>query len=69
MVHYNNKNNKNNNMSDYGYYDGYHHENHEKEKMEIAKDIMIILDNDQEIMDNFQFLLRQKKLKKIKQKY
>ena len=46
----------------------FHHENHEKQKMEIAKDIMIILDNDQEVMDNFQFLLRQKKLKQLKQK-
>jgi len=38
----------------------------EKNKMEIAKDVMDLLENDQEVMDNFNFLLRQKKLKQLK---
>jgi len=38
----------------------------EKDKMEIAKDVMSLLENDQEVMDNFNFLLRQKKLKQLK---
>ena len=58
-----------NKMDDYLNHNGRDpYENREKDKMEIAKDIMSLLDNDQEVMDNFNFLLRQKKLKQLKNK-
>jgi len=38
----------------------------EKNKMDIAKDIMDLLESDDEVMSNFNFLLRQKKLKQLK---
>jgi hypothetical protein len=41
--------------------------NNERNKMDIAKDILDILENDDEVMDNFNFLLRQKKLKQLKE--
>ena len=40
----------------------------EKTKMNLAKDLMDLLENDDEVMDNFNFLLRQKKLKQLKNK-
>jgi hypothetical protein len=40
----------------------------EKASMEKAKDIMDMLENDSELMSNFNFLLRQKKLKQLKTK-
>lgn len=43
-------------------------EKNEQNKMDIAKDIMDLLESDQEVMDNFNFLLRQKKLKQLKEK-
>jgi len=43
-------------------------EKNEKNKMDIAKDIMDLLENDDEVMSNFNFLLRQKKLKQLKDK-
>ncbi len=39
----------------------------EKNKMEIAKDIMSVLEGDDEVMGNFNFLLRQKKLRQLKE--
>ena len=43
-------------------------EKNEKNKIDIAKDIMDLLENDDEVMSNFNFLLRQKKLKQLKDK-
>jgi len=39
----------------------------EMTSMDTAKDIMSMLENDPELMDNFNFLLRQRKLKQLKE--
>ena len=66
---YNIQHSKQENMDDYLDHNGQDpYEKREKDKMEIAKDVMSLLENDQEVMDNFNFLLRQKKIKQLKDK-